>query len=158
MRGSSLRFTITLLAFVLGFVALFYPVLKAKAVAATDYPEPIKIIQEEGEFVFVDGSSYYLFEQDGTFKSGPLGLSGREIEGTWKQKDALFVIEGHWGWINGASLDNDYRRLTLYVSRPESVETAQQPSVTDGRRKMKVYKVYFEIEGLQKIEQPGSVK
>src|SRR5689334_2900227 len=124
MRGSSLRFMATLLAFVLGSGALFYPVFKANAVAARDYPEPIKIIQEEGEFVFEDGSSYYLFKKDGTFKSGPLGLSGREIEGTWKQRDALFVIEGRWGWMNGASLDNDYKRLTLYISRPESVETA----------------------------------
>jgi hypothetical protein len=158
MRGKSLRLIVPLLAFALGFTALFYPVFKANAVSATDYPEPMKIIQEEGQFVFVDGSSYYLFKKDGMFKSGPLGMSGREIEGTWKQKDSLFIIEGHWGWMNGASSENDYRRLTLYVSRPEAVETAKQPAVTDARWKMKVYKVYFEIEELQKIGKPGAVK
>src|SRR3954454_13047694 len=110
MRGTSLRLIPMLLAFLIGFTALFYPVFKANAVSATDYPEPIKIIQQAGRFVFTDGSSYYLLKKDGTFKSGPLGLSGREIEGTWKLKDSLFVIEGHWGWINGASSKDDYRR------------------------------------------------
>ena len=158
MRGTSLRLIITLLVFALGFTALFYPVFEANAVSAADYPEPIKIIQQEARFVFTDGSSYYLFKKDGTFKSGPLGLSGREIEGTWKLKDTLFVIEGHWGWINGGSSRDDYRRLTLYVSTPEAVETTKQLSMADGSPGLKVYKTYFEIEDLQKIPKPEAVK
>jgi hypothetical protein len=149
---------ITLLVFALGFTALFYPVFEANAVSTADYPEPIKIIQQEGRFVFTDGSSYYLFRKDGTFKSGPLGLSGREIEGTWKLKDALFVIEGHWGWINGGSSKDDYRRLTLYVSTPEAVETIRYPAAIGSGVGVKVYKSYFEIEELQKIQKPEAVK
>lgn len=157
MRGSSLRLIVILLAFVLGFTALFYPVFKANAVTARDYPEPFKIIQEEGRFIFTDGSSYYLFEKDGAFKSGPLGMSGREIEGTWKFKERFFIIQGRWGWINGESPENDYRRLTLYISKPEAVEVVRHLQMVEGLD-VKVYKTYFEIEELQKIPKPEAVK
>ena len=157
MHRQQLRLTVTLLAFAIGFVALFYPVFRAHALSV-DYPEPIKIIEQEGRFVFTDGSSYYLLKKDGTFKSGPLGLSGREITGTWRLKDRLFVIEGLWGWMNGGSPLDDYRRLTLYVSTPEAVETIRRPSMVDGSADAKVYKTYFEIEELQKIPKPEATK
>ena len=46
---------------------------------ANEFPKPPEIIQNEGQFVFTDGSSFYLFKKDGTFTSEPLGLSGRVI-------------------------------------------------------------------------------
>ena len=158
MHRQHLRLTATLLAFVIGLAALFYPVFRANALSVADYSEPIKIIQQEGRFVFTDGSSYYLLKKEGTFKSGPLGLSGREITGTWKLKDNLFVIEGQWGWMNGASPQDDYRRLTLYVSTPEAVETVRRPFLADESADVKVYKTYFEIEELQKIPKPEAAK
>jgi hypothetical protein len=158
MRRQSVRLAVTLLAFVIGFAALFYPVFRANALSIKGYPEPMKIIQQEGRFIFTDGSSYYLFKKDGTFKSGPLGLSGREIEGTWKLKDTLFVIEGRWGWINGGSSKDDYRRLTLYISTPEGIETIRYPAAIGSGVDVKVYKTYVEIEDLQKIPKPEAVK
>jgi len=154
MRRQSLRLALTLLAFVIGFAALFYPIFITQAVAPADYKEPAQIIQQEGEFIFTDGSSFYLLKRDGTFRSGPLGLSGREIEGTWKQKDNLFVIEGRWGWMNGLSAENDLRRMVLYIGAPTSIETVKRPSLVDGRMDVKIYKCYFEVEELQKITKP----
>jgi hypothetical protein len=158
MRRQDLRWSITLLAFVIGFAALFYPVFSAKALSVAGYPEPIEIIEQEGRFIFTDGSSYYLFKNDGTFKSGPVGLSGREITGTWKLQDMLFVVEGRWGWINGLSPKDDDRRLTLYISRPEAVETVRQLPMVDEGLDAKVYKTYFEIEDLQKIPKTEAIK
>jgi len=51
---------------------------------AAEFPPASEIIQTEGQFVFTDGSSYYMFKKDGTFTSEPLGISGREITGTWE--------------------------------------------------------------------------
>ena len=139
------------------FVAALFLVFSASAALAAEFPEPLQIIQEEGQFVFTDGSSYYQFKKDGTFNSGPLGISGREITGTWKvpdQRFPMFVIQGLWSWINGLSTRDDYRRLTLYIGHPVSVETVEQLSVVDGNRNVKVYKCYFMVEELQKIPKP----
>ncbi|HCU23670.1 MAG TPA: hypothetical protein DF383_01535, partial [Deltaproteobacteria bacterium] len=48
---------------------------------AAEYTQATDIIQAEGEFVTTDGSSYFSFRKDGTFSSGPLSMSGRQIEG-----------------------------------------------------------------------------
>ena len=120
------------------------------AVIAQDFPSPFQIIQDEEKFIFTDGSSYYLFKKDGSFKSEPLGISGREITGKWKLEDQLFVIQGKWGWINGGSRTDDYRKMTLYVGHPTSSEIAENLLLEDGKPK-KIYKCYFEIEELQKI-------
>jgi hypothetical protein len=91
-------------------------------------------------------------KKDGSFKSGPLGLSGREITGTWKAHDNFFLIEGRWGWMNGASPVDDRRRMTLYVSTPTAVETLKTMSPVDESVNVKIYKCYFLIEELQKVE------
>ncbi|HEX8649484.1 MAG TPA: hypothetical protein VF708_01490 [Pyrinomonadaceae bacterium] len=138
----------------------FFLVFSASAVLAADLPEPLEIIQEEGQFVFTDGSSYYQFKKDGTFKSGPLGIQGREITGTWKSPDRrfpMFVIVGRWSWINGLSPRDDYRKLTLYIGHPVSVETVEQLSLVDGSRNVKVYKCYFMVDELQKIPKPRNI-
>src|SRR6185436_17231412 len=75
---------------------------------------PIDIIQAEGQFLFSDGSSYYLFKKEGTFISEPLGISGRVITGTWTCPDNReFVIQGRWSWINGLSARDDYREMRM---------------------------------------------
>jgi hypothetical protein len=140
-------------------VVLFL-VFSASAALAANFPEPLQIIQEEGQFVFTDGSSYYQFKKDGTFKSGPLGISGREISGTWKSPDPrfpMFVIQGRWSWINGLSPRDDYRKLTLYIGHPVSVETVEQLSLVGGGRNVKVYKCYFMVDELQKIPKAQNI-
>lgn len=135
-----------------GVAALTCLIVFRPTALAADYPEPLKIIQAEGQFVFTDGSSYYSLKKDGTFKSGPLGLSGREITGTWKSDDRLFVIEGRWGWMNGVSPVDDRRKMTLYISAPTSTETVKGMSPVDGSVNVKIYKCYFLIEDLRKVE------
>ncbi len=138
---------------------IFFLTFFASAALPTQFPEPLKIIQEEGQFIFTDGSSYYQFKKDGTFKSGPLRIQGREITGRWKVVDArfpLFVILGRWSWINGLSPKEDYRKLTLYLGNPTSAETVEQLSQVADARNVKVYRCYFLIEELQKM--PKSIK
>jgi hypothetical protein len=125
--------------------------LAAFTVPATDFPEPVEIIRQEGQFVFTDGSSYYLFKKDHTFKSGPVEMSGREITGTWELEDSFFVINGKWGWLNGGSQKDDYRKMVLYVAKPQSIEKVDKSSPGYGIQGMKIYKCYFEIEELEKI-------
>lgn len=121
--------------------------------------EPYQIIQEEGQFVFTDGASYYLFKKDGTFTSAPLGLSGRMITGRWKfQLPSLFVIEGQWGWINGLNLRDDFRKMTLALSVAEDFEERQHISSIDLTGPVKVYKCYFVVEELVKMPPPNRMK
>ena len=85
-----------------------------------------------------------------------MGLSGREITGKWRVDDRLFVIEGRWGWINGVSPEDDYRKMVIYLSKPESVETVKRMSPVEAGANRKIYKCYFLIEGLEKIAKPKS--
>ena len=155
MRRYLLRLTLGLILLTVCVGGANSPAQATRPVSAAEFPEPFKIIQDEGAFAFTDGSSYYLLRKDGTFKSGPLGLSGREISGAWKLQEHMFVIEGRWGWINGLSPVDDYRRLTLFISSPVSVETVKHLSPVSENLYVKVYKCYFIVEGLQKIPKPG---
>ena len=133
---------------------LLFICLTALTVLAQDFPKPSQIIKDEGKFIFTDGSSYYLFQKDGTFKSEPLGISGRVITGTWKlqdRQDNLFVIQGKWSWVNGLSQENDFRKMVLYINTPASSETVERLSSGFGSLKVKIYKCYFLVEELQKI-------
>lgn len=120
-------------------------------VLAKDFPEPSQIIKDEGRFIFTDDHSYYLFKKDGTFRFAPLGLSGRVITGTWKSQGNLFVIQGQWGWVNGLSIQDDFRKMVLYISNPNSSETVERLSFDFGSLNVKIYKCYFLVEELQKI-------
>ena len=87
-----------------------------------------------------DGSSIYTFRKDGTFELVPVGMSGRWIKGTWKQKkdnERLFEIKGEWKWMNGAQIPDDFRIMTLAIY-PLYGEKGKI-----GYRKIEVYKCYF---------------
>jgi hypothetical protein len=127
---------------------------KAPIAASPTLPTVSDIVQKEGRFVFSDGSSYYLFRKDGTFKSGPLGLSGRTIDGTWKFGDPLLNIEGNWGWINGISALNDTRKMRLFVHPTKTFKTAPFVRWISEKGAIKIYDCYFGIEELVKIPQP----
>ena len=122
--------------------------------SATEYPEPTEIIRAEGEFVFTDGSSYYLFERHGKFTSEPLSLSGRVINGSWEFRDGVFVVHGRWSWINGLSPSDDYRQMKISVGRPTSAEMVDQLSLVSGKRNARVYQCYFIVEELFKLSWP----
>jgi hypothetical protein len=123
---------------------------------AAEFPQASEIIQTEGQFVFTDGSSYYMFKRDGTFTSEPLGISGREINGKWDLRDErVFVIRGRWTWINGLSPRDDYRQMEIWVYRPTSAEIVPQLSFVDGGLNVKVYKCYFVVDQLAKIPKPA---
>jgi len=68
------------------------------ALAASVHAAPLlsadRIIATEGCLVFTDGSSFYDFEKDGTFYSGPSGLSGRTITGRWSRRESTFTVRG----------------------------------------------------------------
>ena len=122
--------------------------------AAAEFPQASEIIQTEGQFIFADGSSSYMFKKDGTFTSEPLGISGREINGTWELRDErVFVIRGRWTWINGLSPRDDYRQMEILVRRPTAAEIVPQLTLVDGVN-LKVYKCYFVIDRLTKIPKP----
>ena len=53
-----------------------------------ELPSMIEIIEEEGQFAFTDGSSTYLFLDDGSFYMDPTGMSGRAVEGNWTSSDS----------------------------------------------------------------------
>jgi hypothetical protein len=111
--------------------------------------EAMTIIQKEGQLVFTDGSSYYLFQKDGIFNSGPVSASGRTIQGKWTSNGTRFVIEGQWGWLNGLSQVNDFRRLALDVF-PGCTKQAQESSnfYLPMNPKPVVYKCYFVVNEL----------
>ena len=137
-------------------VAIFFLVFVTSNIHATELPRPYEIIQAEGQFVFTDGSSYYMFKKDGTFTSEPLGISGRKIKGKWEYlHDREFVIRGRWTWMNGLSARDDYREMTIAACRPVSAEIVHRLSDVDATLNMKVYKCYFVIETLTKITKPS---
>ena len=135
--------------------AAFILILTAYGVTAASLREPSQIIREEGQFVFTDNASYYLLKKDGTFQSGPLGLSGRTITGRWKhQLPGRFVIEGQWGWVNGLSPRDDFRRMTLVISAAEGFEEKQRVSEVDLIGPTRVYRCYFTVDELIKLPPP----
>ena len=117
----------------------------------TELPSIIEIIDEEGQFAFTDGSSTYLFLDDGSFYLDPAGLSGRAVEGNWTYSDSnRFEITGIWGWNNGISLINDKRKMTIFVYL-RSMET-EVSELLWRSADSKLYDVYFTIEEITKIE------
>jgi len=137
-------------AFVVGLVLII--VMSNAAVASL--PSATQIIQKEGQFAFTDGSSYYLFRKDKTFSSGPMGLSGRTISGHWVGQGDDFIIDGHWGWINGLSALHDFRRMTL-SAHPEGVEAEGKSRIISGMGiSAKLYRCYFVIDELVGVPQP----
>jgi hypothetical protein len=113
------------------------------------------IIKKDGVLIVSDGSSFYRFEKGGVFKSGPLGMSGRTIEGTWKSDGSYnFTIEGTWSWMNGASAKNDRRRLVLGIEPPFTVDAAATKALAAFAPKGKGPKVmscYMIIDELVKL-------
>jgi hypothetical protein len=119
--------------------------------SAEKIPTATDIVQQEGQFIFSDNSSVYVFKKDGTFNSCPLGMSGRTITGTWKADEPLFEIQGVWSWINGLSALDDRRKMILYVSPRGTFKTIDHLPCSTESMPIKVYDCYFLVEELSKI-------
>jgi len=120
---------------------------------ANDFSNPLEIIQKEGVLCLSDGSSLYVFRKDHTFKSTPTGVSGREINGTWKSKGNpnIFRIEGQWSWINGISAVDDFREMTMILYPLSGEKEAHPPPYWLHPPDVKyIYKGYFIIDELKK--------
>ena len=114
-----------------------------------------QIIAEKGLFVFSDGSSFYAFKQGGSFESGPTGMCGRTIEGTWtKDRNGRYVVNGKWGWMNGISATNDFRIMSIYLSNAHDPSPEEGLSSMTITKPVHIYKVYAIIESLEKAKEP----
>ena len=115
---------------------------------------PLKAMEQFGSISITDGSSFFTFSKDGSFRSGPLGISGREFEGRWTADDSRFTVTAKLGWINGTSTGHDYRRIVfvIYSVRKRPPET--NPSF--GGAHPKLFDGYFLIDELVRIPEPAS--
>jgi hypothetical protein len=115
---------------------------------------PGDIIAREGALVVSDGSSYFRFEKGGAFHAGPLGMSGRTIDGTYTSDGSyMFTIEGTWGWINGASMADDHRRMVVGIQPPFEVDRKTTAVNADAK---KIYRCYWTVDELVKLPKaPG---
>lgn len=129
----------------------------ALSVASAGAPASVReALTADGVLAFTDGSSVYRIHADGRFALGPRGISGRTVEGTWKSDDDhVFVITGKWGWVNGLSRDDDYRRMTLAVS---VVPGEGPPPGMDGATLAPVYLVFDELVKITKAEHDRATK
>ena len=134
------------------FVLTVIITLLADTSIETELSSIIEIIDEEGQFAFTDGSSTYLFLDDGSFYLDPTGMSGRAVEGNWTNPDSnRFEITGIWGWNNGISLIDDKRKMTIFIYL-RSMETEVSEFLWRSADS-KLYDVYFTIEEITKIQQ-----
>ena len=127
-------------------------------------PSAYQIIQKEGRLVFTDGSSYYDFEKDGTFRSGPWEMSGRTIDGQWKRQNSTddfspLIVQGTWSWMNGLSQVNDKRQMIMEVypkiNQPKEREHATiLPTIGNAPRRAKLRSCYFVIDELVTLPKP----
>jgi hypothetical protein len=112
-----------------------------------------KVMEKYGSFAISDGSSWYSFSKDGTFKSGPMGMSGRTLEGNWTAAgDDTFSIVAKYGWMNGLNFPGDYRRIVFRISflekRPAKGEWLRFGSSPE------IFDAYWHIDEFVKVPKP----
>jgi len=78
-------------------------IVAATTAAGAQTRTALRVIREDVALLLTEGGSYYRFNLDSSFRSGPVGLSGRTITGRWRGGDDVFIVEGRWGWVNGQS-------------------------------------------------------
>ncbi len=125
-------------------------------------PDPAIEMKDSG-ITLADGSSSYTFAKDGKFSSGPLGMSGRTLKGSWKIEEhsagsaAKVVVEAKFGWINGLSPNDDYRRIVFFIYSGKTVPF-ERPDVVVGMLPQQHYKCYWLIDEMTKIAKPATFK
>lgn len=128
-------------------------------------PDPAIEMQKSG-ITLTDGSSFYTFAKDGTFKSGPLGMSGRTFAGHWKLGEhhagsaAKVIVEAKFGWDNGMSPLDEYRRIVFFIysgttTRYAPAKDGNGNSQDRGEMPENYYKCYWIIDEFTKISKPS---
>ena len=93
----------------------FISTLLILAAAEPTY-QPKEALDKFGKFTITD-NSYFVFSKDGTFQSGPMSMSGRELRGTWTLADKTqLTVTAKVGWMNGLQPRDDYRRIVFRIS------------------------------------------
>jgi len=129
-------------------------------------PDPAVEMQKSG-ITLTDGSSFYTFAKDGTFRSGPVGISGRTFEGHWKLGEhyagsaAKVIVEAKFGWDNGLSPRNDYRRIVFAIYSGTTIRYEPDKDVNGkplhrGMMPESYYKCYWIIDEFTKISKPSN--
>ena len=102
-----------------------------------------EIFAQRDVLAFSDGSSVYTFHRDHHFTLGPVGLSGRTIDGIWDEANGGLLITGKWSWMNGLSAPDDIREMLVGVSpHGSATHTVGNHVLSD---------VYFTVERLQPV-------
>jgi len=113
---------------------------------------PLDAIRENESITISDGSSFYTFRKDGSFDSGPGGISGRRITGTWTisqdRPNPSFVVDGQWSWINGLSNPDDFRRIVFDIRPGVFRKTSDEASHFS--LSSQIFQCYFLIDELTK--------
>jgi len=135
-------------------LALFLAVGALGAAEPTYSPQ--EALDKFGSFTITDNSSYFTFSKDGKFKSGPMGESGRTLNGTWTLADKReLTVIAQVGWINGLSAQEDYRRIVFHISSLQ--KRSVQPTISFGAPR-EWFDGYCLIEEFVKIPKPKDAK
>ncbi|MCX6852455.1 MAG: hypothetical protein NTY98_26490 [Verrucomicrobia bacterium] len=130
---------------------LFY--LSCSPAFSADVLEPMKAIEQFGAITIGDGSSFFSFAKDGSFDSGPLGESGRSLKGYWfKDENGMFVVTARLGWVNGLSLNDQYRRIVFHISH---VSKNGKKGITSPWTAEPDFDSYFLIDEMIAIPKPA---
>ena len=112
--------------------------------------DPSAALKQDGILRISDGSSYYEFNTNGTFKSFPVGMSGRTFAGTWTSSadpnELHFTVTAKMGWMNGFQPPQDDWRIvfTVYAGTRHPAE----------RFGLATFDCYWIIDELTKIAKP----
>ena len=81
--------------------------------------DPSAVFKQDGILRISDGSSYYEFNTNGTFKSFPVSISGRTFTGTWSSSADSnylhFTVTAKMGWMNGIQPPQEDWRIVFAV-------------------------------------------
>ena len=111
---------------------------------------PSDVFKQDGVLRITDGSSYYEFNTNGTFRSFPVRVSGRTFVGTCTFSgdidECSFAVKAKMGWMNGFQPPPDDWRIDFVV-----YPGVRRPAE---RMRLAVFDCYFIIDELTKIPKP----
>jgi hypothetical protein len=113
--------------------------------------DPSNVFKQDGILSITDGSSYYEFNTNGTFKSFPVGKSGRCFDGKCTPSSEFnilhFTVKAKMGWMNGFQPPPDDWKIvfTIYPGTRRPADRLH-PATFD---------CYWIIDELTKIPKPN---